>query len=218
MSERHHLQLITDRRAARRGLESIERALAGGIDTIQVRDKGATASEIFASTLEVARLARGRPARVLVNDRIDVALAARAHGVHLAATSLPPSVARGVLEPWQLLGVSVHSVEDALAAAREGADYVTFGHVYPTSSHQGEAARGLRMLAEVVAAVDVPVLAIGGISAERVAAVLETGCAGVAVISAVLSADDPSVAARRIREALDGVAVAPRRPFPERRD
>jgi thiamine-phosphate pyrophosphorylase len=138
--------------------------------------------------------------------------------VHLAAQSLPPSVARGLLEPWQLLGVSVHSTEDAVAAARAGADYLTFGHVYPTWAHRDEPARGVRMLAEVVAAAEVPVLAIGGITAERVAEVLAAGCAGVAVISAVLSADDPAAAARALRAALDRTRHEPRRTFPERRD
>lgn len=219
MSERHHFQLITDRRAARSGLATaVERALEAGVDTVQVRDKGASAAEVFTSTLEIARLARGRDVRVLVNDRIDVALAARAHGVHLAAESLPPSVARGLLEPWQLLGVSVHSAEDAVAAARAGADYLTFGHVYATWAHRDEPARGVRTLAEVVAAADVPVLAIGGITAERVGEVLAAGCAGVAVISAVLSADDPAAAARAIRVALDRAPYEPRRTFPERRD
>ncbi len=219
MGARHHLQLITDRRAAKRGLaEAVELALAGGVDTIQVREKGAAASEVFASVVEIARLARGRDVRVLVNDRVDVTLAARAHGVHLAAKSLPPAVARGLLEPWQLLGVSVHSVDEAVAAARAGADYVTFGHLYPTWSHQGEPARGARALAEVVAAVDVPVLAIGGITAARVPDVLATGCAGVAVISAVLASDDPAEAARVLRDALDRVDVEPKRAFAERRD
>ena len=219
MSERHHLQLITDRRAAKRGLaRAIELALEGGIDTVQVRDKGATASETFASVLDVARLARGREVRVLVNDRVDVALAARTHGVHLAARSLAPSVVRGMLEPWQLLGVSVHSVAEALAAERDGADYVTYGHIYPTWSHEGEPPRGVEALAEVVDAIDVPVLAIGGVTAERVADVLATGCAGVAVISAVLAADDPARATRALRDALDRVDRLPKRVFPERRD
>jgi thiamine-phosphate diphosphorylase len=219
VSERHHFQLITDRRATRSGLaEAVDRALEVGVDSVQVRDKGASAAQIFTSTLEIARLARRRDVRVLVNDRVDVALAARAHGVHLAAHSLPPSVARGLLEPWQLLGVSVHSAEEAVAAARAGADYLTFGHVFATWAHRDEPARGVRMLAEVVSAAEVPVLAIGGISAERVGEVLAAGCAGVAVISAVLSADDPAFAARTIRAALDRAPNEPRRVFPERRD
>lgn len=219
MATQHHLQLITDRRAAKRGLlAAVEAALAGGVSSVQVRDKGAPASELLASALEVARLVRASDARLLVNDRVDIALAVRAHGAHLAAKSLPPDVARGLLEPWQLLGVSVHSVEEAVAAARAGADYVTFGHVYPTWTHAGQPGRGVDALAAVVEAVGVPVLAIGGIDAGRVAEVLGTGCAGIAVISAVLGADDPRAAAADLRAALDAVDVRPKRVFPERRD
>lgn len=219
MSAEHHLQLITDRRAPQRGLsEALAAALGAGVDSLQVRDKGAPAAELFASVLDAQRLARACDARVLVNDRVDVALAARTHGVHLAAKSLPPAVARSILEAWQLVGVSVHSVDDAVAAARSGADYVTFGHVYATWSHEGVSPRGVRALREVVAAVDVPVLAIGGITAERVGEVLATGCAGIAVISAVLGADDPALAARALRDALDRATAVPRRAFPERRD
>lgn len=215
----HHLQVITDRRAAKRGLAAaVEAALGAGVDSVQVRDKGAPAAELHASALEIARLVRATDARLLVNDRVDVALAVRAHGAHLAAKSLPPDVARGLLEPWQLLGVSVHSVEAAVAAARAGADYLTYGHVYPTWTHAGEPGRGVQALAAVVAAVEVPVLAIGGIDARRVGEVLATGCAGIAVISAVLSAEDPGGAAASLRAALDAVEARPRRTFPERRD
>ena len=219
MATEHHLQLITDRRAARGDLpEAVARSLDGGVDSVQVRDKGAPASDLFASVLEIQRVTRSSSARVLVNDRVDVALATRAHGVHLAAKSLPPAVSRPLLDIWQLLGVSVHSVEAAVRAAREGADYVTFGHVFPTWSHEGEPARGVEMLADVVAAIDIPVLAIGGITADRVAQVLASGCAGIAVISAILGARDPAVASRELRAALDGVSTPPKRTFPERRD
>jgi len=218
VSDRHHLQLITDRRAAKRGLlEAVEVALDGGVDTLQVREKGAAAADVFASVLELERAARAHDVRILVNDRVDVVLATRAHGVHLAARGLPPAIARGLLEPWQLLGVSVHSVEEARAAAAAGADYVTFGHVYPTWSHEDEPPRGPRMLEDVVDAVDVPVLAIGGITFERVDEVLATGCAGIAVISAVLGADEPRAATSRLRDALDASTATPRRAFPARR-
>jgi thiamine-phosphate pyrophosphorylase len=215
----HHLQLVTDRRAARGDLATaVARAIDAGVDSVQVRDKGASAAELFATVVELQRVARSSGVRVLVNDRIDVALATRAHGVHLAANSLPPAVARAVLEPWQLVGVSVHAVDEAVRAAADGADYLTFGHVFDTPSHAGEPARGAAMLAHVVAAVDVPVIAIGGITAARVGEVLATGCAGIALISAILSAADPAAAAAALRQAIDDAAFPPRRPFPERRD
>lgn len=217
MSRLHHLQLITDPRAGDRLVSIVESAL-GSVDSVQLRDRAAPAGDLLTTALALARAARGEDARLLINDRVDVALAVRAHGVHLPARGIGVAAARALLEPWQLVGVSVHSVEAAVAAARSGADYVTFGHVYPTPTHGGEPPRGTGALADVVASVDVPVLAIGGIDAARVPEVLATGCAGIAVIAAVISARDPGAAAATLREALDGVEASPRRPFRERRD
>ncbi len=233
MNRRHQLHLIIDRRAilARPGRERapghaagaeeevlavLAAALRGGVDALQVREKSAAAVEVWQLTLAAARLARRHGALVLVNDRVDVAVATAAHGVHLAARSLPPEVARSLLRPGQLVGCSVHSVEEAVAAARAGADYVTFGHVYDTSSKPGLPPRGVSELARVVEAVPIPVLAIGGINADNVARVLATGCAGIAVISAIQGEAEPEEAARRLRAALDATPYQPRHPWPAR--
>jgi thiamine-phosphate diphosphorylase len=219
MSIRHHLHLVADRRAAGRDLlDAVEAALRFGVDAVQLRDREASAGDLFRDALRIARLIRSHDARLIVNDRVDVAVAVRAHGVQLPARGLPAEAARTVLEPWQLVGVSVHSLEDARAAARAGADYVLFGHVFATPSHRDEPPRGVAALSEVVEAIDIPVLAIGGIDVARVPEVLRTGCAGVAVVSAILAADDPAGAARSLRDALDVVRAEPKRPFPERRD
>jgi thiamine-phosphate pyrophosphorylase len=101
------------------------------------------------------------------------------------------------------VGRSVHSLAEAVTAADAGADYVTFGHVYPTTTHPGLPPRGLEALHTIVQAVDVPVIAIGGITVDNLADVLATGCAGVAVISAILSNPDPRCASARLRQALD---------------
>jgi thiamine-phosphate pyrophosphorylase len=108
----------------------------------------------------------------------------------------------------------VHSLEEAVSAATAGADYLTFGHVYPTTTHPGLPPRGLAELAAIVQSVDVPVLAIGGITVDNLDAVLAAGCAGIAVISAILSSPDPTRAAADLRSALDASAHRPRRPFP----
>jgi len=113
-----------------------------------------------------------------------------------------------------LVGRSVHEPEEALRAAEAGADYVTFGHVFPTNSKPGLPPRGIQMLADIVAALDVPVLAIGGINAANLNEVLATGCAGIALISAILSAKEPRQAARELRTALDASPHQPHRPFP----
>lgn len=211
MSEPFALHLVTDRLESRLDLpHAVAAAVRGGVDAIQVREKGQPA-EVALRTAEEVRRATPR-ALVLINDRADVALAAEADGVHLPAKGLPPSVVRKLLpvaNGW-LLGVSVHSVQEAQAAVADGADYVTFGHIFPTGSKPGLPSRGLEALAEVVAAVPAPVLAIGGITAANVGPVLQTGCAGVAVIRALLQEADPERAAARLREAMARTQARPR--------
>lgn len=204
ISIEHHIHLVTDRKRANAGLrEACLAAIRGGVDVVQLREKGGPALATYEDALTLLPDARKHGAKILLNDRVDVALAASADGVHLAGKSLPPEVARELLPPHMTLGVSVHSVEEARLAVAGGADYVTFGHVYPTASKPGLAPRGVRQLAEIVEAVEVPVVAIGGIEANNVDEVLSTGAAGIAVISSIIAADDPELAARRLREAVD---------------
>ncbi len=206
------LHVVTDRLESRLPLRAaLAAAVRGGVDGIQVREKGHPADVVLEATSEALAAAGGRAA-VLVNDRADVALIARAGGVHLPARSLPPAGVRALLprtEGW-LLGVSVHSLPEARAAVAAGADYVTFGHIFPTGSKPGLASRGLAALAEVVASVDAPVLAIGGIEPGNVGAVLQTGCAGIAVIRAILGAPDPEAAAAALRAAMARTRARPR--------
>lgn len=215
LAHRFHIHLITDRKSAGPDLlGTVEAALGGGVDWVQVREKTGPARELYETTRKILPLAQQNGAGVMVNDRIDVALATGAGGVHLAGKSLPPRAARELLGDL-LLGASVHGPKEAREAVDSGVDYVTFGHVYPTSSKAGLPPRGVLQLAEVVESVDVPVLAIGGIDASNVGEVLRTGCAGIAVISAILAAQDPGAAARELRQAVDSSQSRPRRPFPE---
>ena len=211
-----HLQLVTDPRRADLA-DLVGRAASAGLDSLQVRDRSATAGDLLALATDLARAIRPGPTRLLVNDRVDVALAVRAHGVQLPARGIPPLVARSLLEPWQLVGVSVHSLAEAIAAADAGADHLVFGHVFATASHRGEAPRGLAVLREVVGAVRVPVLAIGGVTAANVGEVLASGASGVAVIGAILDADEPVRATRELRDAIDHFGDVAR-PLPDRRD
>ncbi|WP_240432456.1 thiamine phosphate synthase [Rubrobacter indicoceani] len=214
ISNDHHIHLITDRNRASIGLrEACRLALRGGVDVVQLREKGGPALAAYADALALLPEARKLGARVFLNDRLDVALAASADGAHLAGKSLPPEVARELLPPHMVLGVSVHGVEEARVAVEAGADYVTFGHVYPTLSKPGLTPRGVRQLAGVVAAVEVPVMAVGGIEARHVDEVLSTGAAGVAVISSIIAAEDPEAAARRLRDAVDLSPHPPKQAF-----
>lgn len=183
-------------------LTAIRAAAENGLDWVQVRDHQASARDLFELAKDVLKICRPLGVRVAVNDRLDVALAVGADAVQLGWRSLPIAAAR-VIAGGLLIGVSVHDVEAALRAEAAGADRLTFGHVFPTSSHPGEPPRGLEGLKRVVEAVRVPVVAIGGIDAENVGDVLEAGAAGVAVISAILGAADPGQATAALRGALD---------------
>ena len=210
----HQLHLVTEPpHRGRDFVTSIALALDGGVDWVQLRDKSASASALLAMARQLRGVVRQHGARLAVNDRLDVALAARGDGVHLAAQSLPVSDAVALADGRLLVGRSVHSLEEAVQAAQAGADYVTFGHVFPTTTHPGVPPRGLSELEQIVNAVEVPVLAIGGITAQNIDEVLATGCAGVAVISAILSASDPSAAAQTLRQAIDTSKHQPRIPW-----
>ena len=215
VAKRFQLHLITDKKRCAGDLsDAVRRALTGGVDWVQVREKSAPAVDTYALARRLHDACREAGAGLIVNDRVDIALAMGAEGVHLAKKSLPPEVVRPLLAPGQLLGSSVHSLEEAIHAVRAGADYLTFGNVFATDSHPGAPAKGVVVLRTIVEMVHVPVLAIGGITPENVADVLATGCAGVAVIGAILAAADPAAAAARLRDTLHRHGGRPRHYFP----
>lgn len=185
-------------------LELAERAIRGGADLIQFRQKGGTTREM----IEAARGAREacRKARIpfLINDRVDVAIALDADGVHLGWDDLPLAVARRLLGPHRIIGASAGSVEEAVAGWRQGADYLGCGPVYATATKSDAGPPGgTALLAEVVRAVPIPVLGIAGIGPSNLAEVLRCGAHGAAVISSVCAAPDPEAATRALREILD---------------
>ncbi|MFI5394479.1 MAG: thiamine phosphate synthase [Candidatus Binatia bacterium] len=199
------LYLVTDRHrtVGRPLLGVIEAALQGGVDAVQLREKDLPAAELFDLACKVRELCRRHGARLLINDRIDVALAAGADGVHLPVDSFAPAEARRLLGLNAFIGVSTHRLDEARAAVIGGADFIVFGPVFETPSKRpfgppaGEAA-----LAGVTQKLALPVLAIGGITADRARTVRLLGASGVAVSSAILQSDDPRAAAERIRCSL----------------
>jgi thiamine-phosphate pyrophosphorylase len=206
---RYSVYVLTDRRAAgdRSLVDVIRAAVRGGATAVQLRDKGASTREV----VELARalLAVTRPAGVplIVNDRADVALAIDADGVHVGQDDLPAPLARAVLGPDRILGVSAGTVDEARQAEREGADYLGVGDVYGTPSKADAGTPiGLSGLAEIARVVSIPVVAIGGIALDNAAATVRAGASGVAVISAVVGAPDPEAAARRLLRAVTGLS------------
>jgi thiamine-phosphate pyrophosphorylase len=199
------LYVVTDRHqtAGRSLAEVIEAAARGGAGAIQLREKDLSARELYALGARIQAAITPYKVPLLINDRLDVALALDAAGVHLAGHSLPTAVARRVLGARKLLGVSTHSVEEARRAAAEGADFVVFGPVFETPSKVAYGPpQGLQHLAAVVSQVHIPVVAIGGINVTNLPQVLHTGAYGVAMIRAVLAAPDPCNAAQQLRAGL----------------
>ena len=201
---RRCLILITDtaRLRGRRLGDVVSFAVEGGVDAVQLREKELSGGDLHQLASSLRNVLAGR-ALLLVNDRADVALAAGADGVHLPEHSVPIEAVRELVGEATLVGRSVHSVEAALRAEEEGVDYVQVGPVYETTSKPGATPAGLGLVREVVEAVRVPVVAVGGITAERAGDVLAAGATGVAVIGAIMDADDPKRAASRLRCALD---------------
>ena len=204
------LYLITDRRATRgRSLpEVIGAALQAGHCAVQLREKDLPTREL----LELARRLREQTAAVgsplLINDRLDLCWAVGADGVHLPHDGLPTGVARRCLGPGTIIGVSVHSPDEALQAEAEGADFVLFGPVYATPlKAQYGPPQGLTRLAGVVQRLAIPVFAVGGVTVARVPELMQAGARGVGVITAVLAADDAQQAAANLQHALQ---AAPR--------
>ncbi|HEX5132556.1 MAG TPA: thiamine phosphate synthase [Candidatus Krumholzibacteria bacterium] len=181
-----------------------ELACAGGADTIQLRDKTLDENTLLAVARDVGAVCRSFGALFIVNDHVRVALEAGADGVHVGRGDTPVAAARRVLEPAMLIGATAHTREEATDAQRDGADYVGFGHIYATASKlRATPPVGLDALTRVCGAVDVPVLAIGGITAARAPEVLHSGAWGIAVIAEVCTAADPRAATENLRRAVD---------------
>ncbi|MFN8485496.1 MAG: thiamine phosphate synthase [Anaerolineae bacterium] len=207
------LTVITDAALSqgRSDLDIARAAIAGGATVVQLRQKHGSTREMALLGHALRRLTREAGVTFIVNDRLDVALAVDADGVHVGQDDLPADAARALLGPGRLLGVSAATPDEARAAHAAGADYLGVGAVYATGSKADAGAPiGLDGLALVAQSTPLPVVAIGGIGPGRAAPCIAHGAAGVAVISAIVSQDDPQAAARRLRAEIDAARVGKR--------
>ena len=187
---------VIERRGLKRVLEELSRAAGAGLGIVQVRAKGASTRDFLLWSRAIAELGRKKGFMVVVNDRVDVAVAAGASGVHLGQEDLPMGEARRIAGRGMVVGLSTHSLKEARQAEEMGADYIGFGAVFPTESKAGTVRNSPQSLREVCAAVSLPVVAIGGVNLANMDQVREAGAAGFAAISLILEeAIDRAVAA-----------------------
>ena len=195
------LYLITDRKLThgRDLVWVLERALDGGVKAVQLREKNLSGKELFTLAERVTRLCQRYNTQLFINDRVDVALAVDAAGVHLGEASIPVPAARSLLGAHRSIGVSTHSLDGARRAEQEGADFVVFGPVYFTPSKADLGVpQGIKALQFIVENISLAVYAIGGIKANNALEAKSVGSRGVALISAIMSAEDPALAAKQI--------------------
>jgi len=200
------LHILTDTSSQNRfgHAELAEQAIRGGAEAIQFRQKSGSTQEMIREAQRVRAVCRRSNIPLLINDRVDVAIAADADGVHLGRDDFPIRLARLLLGPHRIIGGSAGTIEEALAGLREGADYLGCGPVFTTKTKaDAGAAAGPALIRELSRAVSIPVLGIGGIDASNAREVIEAGAYGVAVVAAVCTSPDPEEATRQIRRALD---------------
>ena len=204
------LCLVTDRRVCPPDElpGRVAAAVAGGVDVVQLRDKEMPGAALLELAERLRKVIAGR-ALLLVNERADVALAARADGVQLGEAALPTAAVRAIMGDASIIGRSVHSAPGACAAAESGADFLLVGTMFATNSHPGEEPSGPELLSRIAAAgITLQMLGIGGVTEDNAGQVIAAGAHGVAVITSILAHDDPRAAAQRLKNAMID-AVAP---------
>ena len=198
------LYAVTDSRWLKDGslAEAVEKALAGGVTCVQLREKQLPFDEFLRTAKEIKSLCQSYHVPFIVDDNLDIALACDADGLHIGQNDMPAAKARKLLGPDKILGVSAQTVEQAIAACRDGADYLGVGAVFPTGTKTDAVEVPLDTLKAITAAVDIPVVAIGGINADNIAELSGTGIAGADVVSAILAQDDIKKAAANLRQLM----------------
>ena len=202
----YSLYLVTDRGLARgrSTLEIVKAAVRGGATCVQLREKACSTLDFIEQALAIKDFLKSRGVPLIINDRVDVALAAEADGVHLGQTDMPLDIAKRILAGSMIIGISAESLEDAIEAEKGGADYLGVSPIYATPTKTDTAPPlGLKGLRAIREAVHLPLVGIGGLNRDNAAAVIQNGANGVAVVSAIVSADDPAKAARDLFQIID---------------
>ena len=198
----YSVYLVTDRRnkTDEEFLNIIEEAIKGGTTIVQLREKTASTKEFYDLALRVKEITSRYDVPLLINDRIDIALAVDSEGVHIGQDDMPADIAREIIGDDKILGVSASTVEEAKKAEIDSADYIGSGAVFPTATKDDADSVSKKELKEIVDSIDIPVVAIGGITVENASTLKGSGIAGVSVVSAIMSAEDSKEASEKLKE------------------
>lgn len=196
------LYLVTDRDMLSNVniAKAVEEAILGGVTLVQVREKDISTSEFYKVASEIKEITSKYNVPIIINDRIDIALAIDADGVHVGQSDMPASIARKLIGSDKILGVSTATIDEAIKAEKEGADYLGVGAVFSTTTKDDARNVSLELLKEIKETVNIPIVAIGGINSKNVDMLKESNIDGVAVISDILAKKDIKQAARNIKE------------------
>ena len=193
------LYLVTDNSEdEKKFLKTIEEAINGGVSVVQIREKTADTLEFYNLALKVKEITTKYNVPLIINDRVDVALAIDADGVHVGQSDMPCDVTRKLIGENKILGVSAATIDEAKKAEKDGADYIGTGAVFPTSTKDDAPNITKKDLKDIVDSINIPVVAIGGITIENANELKNTGISGLSVVSAIMSADNPKKASEKL--------------------
>ena len=186
------LYLVTDKSDdVEKFLKTIEEAIKGGVSVVQIREKTADTLDFYNLALKVKKITEKHDVPLIINDRVDVALAVDAEGVHVGQSDMPCAVTRALVGPDKIVGVSAATIEEARKAESDGADYIGAGAVFPTATKDDAPKITKKDLKEIVESISIPVVAIGGITLNNAHELIDTGIAGLSVVSAIMSSENP---------------------------
>jgi thiamine-phosphate pyrophosphorylase len=193
------LYLVTDKSDdVEKFLKTIEEAIQGGVSVVQIREKTADTLDFYNLALKVKEITEKYDVPLIINDRVDIALAVDADGVHVGQSDMPCDVTRKLIGEDKILGVSAATIPEAKKAERDGADYIGTGAVFPTATKDDAPKVTKEELKEIVESINIPVVAIGGINQDNANELLDTGIAGLSVVSAIMNSDNPKESSEKL--------------------
>ncbi|MEE0024044.1 thiamine phosphate synthase [Methanobrevibacter sp.] len=193
------LYLVTDNSEnEEKFLKTIQEAILGGVSVVQIREKTAETLEFYNLALKVKEITAKYNVPLIINDRVDVALAIDADGVHVGQSDMPCDITRKLIGENKILGVSAATIEEAKKAEKDGADYIGTGAIFPTATKDDAPSVTKKDLSDIANSINIPVVAIGGITIENAKELKDTGIAGLSVVSAIMSAENPKKASEKL--------------------